>query len=577
MPRHAFVAFLAIGILLPIVIPALQIPIHAAEPVNSTIGEQRVLVIPVDFADNRTTVGTSTLESRMAFVDSYISTASYNETWVSYQVLPEWIKLNGTFGSFAYTLYGCPTLAAEAIKAVQPTVNFSSFRYVLIIHTGYNFDEMRSEYVGSNCASVDPGVFNLAIASLADHTTVWVHELLHSIGGYVPGHSGEVLRVQDLYDEALAYLPVNDNIYVNDWDIMSCGCGGMTAWTRMELGWIPNSEIQTVPVTGTTLENLSSLDSPGGGTKVLEIPIAERGLSLVNRSTMTALTYFIVEYRTPVGVDKNLTGGLPVVLVTMTNETKYFDWQSGPLVLNSSLNFKLGSIPSYPNQRLNLTVSVLDERGNSALVLVTSGSVTPFVNSAQRVDAALLTLEKEQALKPFMAFSLSILPAEKQANVALSALYSGNLSLANSESAKASQTTSQAESTLTLEYTLPFFAVEAVAVTIVVLYVVARRPPPKFERYYLVWKKGLLAAILALGPLIVGGAAILNAWGYADVSNGVFAASNSVLSAGWWELLEGTAFWVVFFGLAGRIVKGAERDVEEEPESEVQDSSNATS
>lgn len=576
MSRHVSVAVLATAMIFLVAIPAFQVPIHAAGPVNSTIGEQRVLLIPVDFSDNQTTVGISTLESRMAFVDSYIKAASYNQTWVSYQVLREWTRLNGTFQSFAYSLYGCPTLAVDTIKAVQRMVNFSAFRYVLIIHTGYNFDEMRPEYVGSTCASVDPAVMNLAIGSVADHTTAWVHELLHSIGGYVPGHSNEVIRVQDLYDEALVYLPVNDNIFVNDWDIMSCGCGGMTAWTRMELGWIPNSEIQSVPITGTILENLSSLDSPGGGTKVLTIPISERPLSLVNGSIIAAWTYFIVEYRTPVGIDKNLTGGGPVVLVTMINETKYYDLQSGLLVMNSSLDFKLGSIPSYPNPRLNLTVSVLDERGDNALVLVTSDNVTPFVDSAKRIDSALQSLAKAQALKPFMGFSLSISPVEEQTNLALSALDSGNLSLANSYATKASQMISQAESTLTLEYTLPLFAVEAAAVAIVVLYVVARRPPPKFERYYVLWNKGLLVAILAFCPLIIGGAAILNAVGYSDVSNGVSAASNSVLSAGWWELLEGSVFWVVFFVLAGRIVRGAERDVEEEPESEVQNSSNAT-
>ena len=568
MTHRITTAILAIGMILLITAPMLQIPVHAAEPVNSALGEQKILVIPADFTDNQTTVGAAALENRMAFVDSYIRTASYNQTWVSYQVLPEWTKLNGTFQSFAYSLYGCPTLAVDTIRAVQSMVNFSSFRYVLIIHTGYSFTEMRSEYVGSNCASVNPEVVNLAIASLSDQTTVWVHELLHSIGGYVPGHSTDVLRVQDLYDEALVYLPVNSNIYVNDWDIMSCGCGGMTAWTRMELGWIPASEIQTVPATGSTLENLSSLDSSDGGTKVLKIPISEGPLSLVNGSTITAWTYFIVEFRTPTGIDQNLTGGRPVVLVTMINETKYFDWQTGPLVANSSLYFQLGSVPSYPNTPLNLTISVLDEHGNNALVLVTNSNDAPFVESARSVDAALTALGKEQELKPFMGFQLSVSPAEEQATQALSALYRGNLSAANEHAAKASQMISQSVINLTWEYALPFFAIEAATVATVSLYVALRRPPLKFERYYVLWGKRILVAILVLGPLIVGGAAILNAQGFGDVSNGVSAAGNSVLSNGWWELLEGTVFWVVFFGLAGWIVRGAERDVEEEPASE---------
>lgn len=549
--------------------------VHAAAPVNDSTGEQRVLVIPVDFAGNQSTVGTSTLDTKMAFVDSYFRAASYNQTWISYQVLPRWTTLNGTFQNFAYYSYSCPTLAVDTIEAVQPLVNFSSFRYVLIIHTGYSFTRMRSEYIGSNCASVNPEVINLAIASLSDQTTTWVHELLHSLGGYIPGHSSDILRVQDLYDEALVYLPVNDNIYVNDWDIMSCGCGGMTAWTRMELGWIPSSEIQTTSTGGYVLANLSNLDSSTVGTKVLRVPISGRPLSLVNGSTIAAWTYFIIEFRTPTGIDKNLTQGRPVVLVTMINETKYFDWLSGPLVLNASLYFQLGSIPSYSNARLNLTVSVLDENGSHALVLVTHNNKAPFVVSAQEVDAVLQNLAKVKELNPFMGFALSITSAEDQANSALSALYQGNLSIANSDASKANQIISQSETSLIIAYSLPFFAIEAVAVAAVVLYIGLRRPPRNFSRYYVFWSRSLLVGILLLGSVLVGGAAILDAWGFGDISYGVTSASNLVLSTGWWDLLEGMVTWVMVFGFAGWIVRAAERDVEDEPGLEGQDSAEA--
>lgn len=564
------------ALLLLIVAPGPHDEVHAAVPVNSPTGEQHVLVIPVDFTDNQTAVATSSIESRMAFVDSYIRTASDNQTWVSYHVLPQWTELSGTFQSFAYSLYGCPTLAMDTIKAVQSIVNFSSFRYVLIIHSGYSFVKMRSEYVGSNCASVNPEAVNLAIASLADQTTTWVHELLHSIGGYIPGHSAEVLRVQDLYDESLAYLPVNDNIYVDGWDIMSSGTGGMTAWTRMELGWILSSEIQTAPATGYTLANLSTLDSPSVGTKVLRVPISGRPLPLVNGSITTAWSYFIIEFRTPVGIDMNLTQGRPVVLVTMINETKYFDWQSGPLVLNASLYFQLGSIPSYPNTRLNLTISVLDESGSNALVLVTHGSKTPFVESAQKIDAVLQSLERERELKPFMGFTLSISSAKEQANLALSALYEGNLTMANSDASKSSQIITQSETSLIVAYASPFFAIEAASVAAVALYIGLRRPPRNFSRYYVFWSRGLLVAIIVLGSILIGGAAILDAWGFGDVSYGVTAASNSILSTGWWGLLEGMVIWVTVFGLAAWIVRGAERDVEDETDSEAQDSAEAT-
>jgi len=542
--------------------------VHASVPTNNSTGEQRVLVIPVEFADNQTTVGTSAIESRMGFVDSYIRTASYNQTWVSYQVLPAWTKLNGTFQSFAYPpFYGCPNLAVDTIKAVQSIANLSSYRYVLIIHTGYSFNEMRSEYVGSNCASVNPAVVNLAIASLADQTTTWVHELLHSIGGYVPGHSTEVIRVQDLYEESLAYLPVNDNIYVDGWDIMSTGTGGMTAWTRMELGGIPRSEVQLVPTWGDVPVNLTSLDSPGGGTKVLMVPISEQPLSLVNGSTITAWSYYIVEFRTPTGIDKNLTQGRPVVLVTLANQTKYFEGQSGPLLFESSLYFQLGSTPSFSDSRLNLTISVLNLNSDGALVLLShEGAQVGYVKAAQNLDTVLQGLATGSRLAPFMGASLVLTSAQKDSSMALSALSRGDLTGATVMTESAANALGQAESNLALYYEVPFYAADAIALVVLLAFIAARRPPTGHTRYYALRGRKRLIAVLVGCPIIIGAAAVFQANGAANIGYAVANGSNTYLSDGWWTLLEGAVFWTLFVTAAFLCIRNGEFDIEDEVE-----------
>ena len=571
MSHDRAATLIAIGMLLLIAIPTMQVAVRAAEPVNNPLGEQRLLVIPVDFTDNQSAVGVSTIESRMAFVDSYIRTASYNQTSISYQVFPKWIQLNGTFASYAYTLGECPNLAREAIGAVEPSLNLSDYRYIMIIHSGYNFDEMRSEYIGSNCASVYPEVINLAIASIGDQTTTWVHELLHSLGGYTSGHYSQVLKVQDLYEERLVYLNVNDNIYVDSWDIMSSGTGGMTAWTRMELGWIPRSEIQTASMWNNVPVNLTSLDAPGAGTKALMIPISNQPLSLTNGSTIAAWSYYIVEFRTPVGIDKNLTTGRPVVLVTMINETKYFDSQSGPLLFEASLYFQLGSVPSFSDNRLNLTVSVLNQDHQSALVLLSrEGGQTGYVKAAEKLDGVLGSLATESRLAPFMGASLSLSAAQMDSNLALSALARGNASEADALMDSAAAALSQAESSLIWLYEAPFFIADAVALTVVIALVALRRPPVERTRYYALRGRVAMVAVLIGAPLIVAAAAIYQANGASDIGYAIVNGSNSYLSDGWWTLLEGTVFWVLFMVATLRLLRRTEFDIKEEAEEEEQ-------
>lgn len=571
MSHDKAAALIAVGMLLLIATPTIQAAVSAAEPVNNPFGEKRLLVIPVDFSDNQSAVGVSTIESRMAFVDSYIGTASYNQTSISYEVFPRWIQLNGTFASYTYTIGECPNLAREAIGAVEPSLNLSDYRYVMIIHSGYNFDEMRSEYIGSNCASVYPEVINLAIASVGDQATTWVHELLHSLGGYIPGHYSQVPRVQDLYEERLVYLNVNDNIYVDGWDIMSSGTGGMTAWTRMELGWIPKSEIQTASMWSNDPVNLTSLDAPGAGTKALMIPISSQPLSLTNGSSIAAWSYYIVEFRTPVGIDKNLTNGRPVVLVTMINETKYFDSQSGPLLLEASLYVQLGSVPSFSDNRLNLTVSVLNQGHQSALVLLSrEGGQTGYVKAVEKLDGVLGSLATEARLAPFMGASLSLAAAQRDSSLALSALARGNVSEAVVLTDSAAAAQSQAESSLTWLYEAPFFIADAVALTVVIALVVFRRPAAEHTRYYALRGRIAMAAVLISAPLAIAAAAIYQADGASNIGYAIVNGSNSYLSDGWWSLLEGTVFWVLFMVAAFRLLRRTEFDIKEETEEEEQ-------
>lgn len=171
--------------------------------------------------------------------------------------------------------------------------------------------------------------------------------MLHATGGYFQGIGTSVLRAPDLYDEQAVQAGANSSIYIGSWDIMSSSTGGMTAWTRMKMGWLGQDKVLTLTSWSDSIINITSLDVPAHSMQTIKIPIQAKIVTLSNGTKVDDSAYYLVEYRTPAGIDSALKH--PTVLITRANDTRYLERQSGPLILGGALTFSSSShkLPRY--------------------------------------------------------------------------------------------------------------------------------------------------------------------------------------------------------------------------------------
>jgi hypothetical protein len=81
---------------------------------------------------------------------------------------------------------------------------------------------------------------------------------------------------------------------------------GISAWTRLRLGWLAESRVRTVPPGRTEELLLSPLEDPAGEILAVRIPISDT-------------SEYLVENRQPLGYDRNLPGS--GVLIMRTDRT----------------------------------------------------------------------------------------------------------------------------------------------------------------------------------------------------------------------------------------------------------------
>lgn len=110
----------------------------------------------------------------MAAIDKYVREASLNQTRLDFTILPKWIQMNGTFGSFSYSgnLIGCSRLAQLAIGAASASFNLTGFGHILVVRTGYNLIRMRPEYLGLPCRALGPSFENVALIGTVKSSVV---------------------------------------------------------------------------------------------------------------------------------------------------------------------------------------------------------------------------------------------------------------------------------------------------------------------------------------------------------------------------------------------------------------------
>jgi hypothetical protein len=145
-----------------------------------------------------------------------------------------------------------------------------------------------------------------------------VHNMAHIIAGVKDGRR----VLPDMYDQDSASASaeksgplavgalVRSQMHMGAWDPMSCnqclqrpGIPGMSAWTKLRLGWIDESKVRTVNAGERVEVSLGPLTDATAKTLAVRLPV-------------TAQTYYLVENRQLVGHDTNLPASGVLIMLS---------------------------------------------------------------------------------------------------------------------------------------------------------------------------------------------------------------------------------------------------------------------
>jgi M6 family metalloprotease-like protein len=249
------------------------------------------------------------------------------------------------------------------------------------------------------------------------HQGFLAHDLAHAIGGVYDGRR----LVGDLYDFEAQSRPrrkfdiTDAPIYLGPWDIMSQHFitrnqppPGFSLYTKMRLGYVRPDQIRLVRPGKTVLVKLSALAA--NGDKVgIKIPLS-------------AQTYFLVENRQPLKVDRILPAS--GVMIYKVDESR--EEGSGQVRAQNAdpgaPNFSRAPFGTdgqariaWVVQQAGVAVVPILKQGQDYLVLVTD---TAQAEAAQRVAQKLMQLRGSPALQAKLPQVLQLLRAGRLAAAA---------------------------------------------------------------------------------------------------------------------------------------------------------------
>ena len=280
-------------------------------PLVAVNGPQRTIVITVRFTDQGNTTSLSQIQTLLSNLDNYYNEDSYGS--VSFQtsttpaVSSPWYTLPSLM-----TYYGADTvssdnqLVADSLQAAYNAgVDLSAYKFAIVVHAGN--DEAMSHLTSDIHSFTIPGyVFNPAplisykistsVVAESDPTGVYCHE------------SGHLLGLPDLYDLTGRIDPSNN--FLGYWEIMALGewnpnngnplqprpgtyPSHHSIWSKLQLGFVPNSKMITVQPGQSANITLENLESRTSGDQAVKIPIAA--------NPDGSLTYYLLEMRAKIG------------------------------------------------------------------------------------------------------------------------------------------------------------------------------------------------------------------------------------------------------------------------------------
>jgi uncharacterized repeat protein (TIGR01451 family) len=351
--------------------------VMSAPSYPNTVGEQRLLVVLVNFQDKQTQPFTADQVRNMVFgtVNNFYKEVSYQEAWLTGDIFG-WYTL--PLSSTTCDTLAIATYARQAVVDAggDPTAyNRHVFIFPAISSCGFS----GSATVGGNPSRANiNGSLSLRVIG---------HELGHNFGLY---HAHALDCGSQVIGDNCTTLDYGDTI-----DIMGQPTGQFHAYHKDELGWLDNGTsppVTTVQSSGTYW--IDPLESPGSNPKALRV------VKSVSPTT-GRITWYYIEFRRPIGSDSfissnnNLMNGVVIHqgvqgvgtgnwLLDMTPDTS--SWSDPALVVGRSYNDPNAGVTITPVSVSSTGASVNVSFGALSCVRV-NPSVAASPSQSQWVDA----------------------------------------------------------------------------------------------------------------------------------------------------------------------------------------------
>ena len=374
--------------LLPLATPSMPLPTIGYAPTFVPVsGVIRVLVIAVAFSDVNYTLSIAQVRKDwFGTVPAYYHEISYGKLTIQGEV-HGWYKLPYPEAHYGRDCKGINDpdcsgvnqswhIAEDAVSLAEKDVDFNNFDYFVFLHSGKGQEtsQMKDDvwsvtYLGAavKTNSTILTKFNV-VPELEDPPNVpngvWCVEFAHNLG------------VPDLYNTANG--PNNGKPILGTWELMDKGSWNgdppgslpahMTAWPKIQLGFITGSMLATVYSGGTSTFTVDPTEIASSNVHAIKIPIT---------SATNSSQYYLVEVRKQIGFDS----ALPVagVLITYVNESasvgKVHVVNSDPGVADlEDAAWKVHQ--TFTDSYHNLTITVTGTVANSYQIIVVK-SITP--------------------------------------------------------------------------------------------------------------------------------------------------------------------------------------------------------
>ncbi|MEM2680777.1 MAG: M6 family metalloprotease domain-containing protein [Candidatus Bathyarchaeia archaeon] len=374
-------------------------------------GALKLAVIAVEFSDYNHTKSINELKNEFNKLNSYFMEASFGKVWVETEIFG-WVKLNRTMVYYGRDGLkpddgnndGFPDtwiLIQDAIKAVDKQVNFSGYKYLMVLHAGNGQESSRNPndiwsityLLGITFRTNDNWSFSSAAiipeteAQGAVPLGVYIHEFSHLLG------------LPDLYVYGSQSRPVGN------WDVMDRGCWNgnppgsspahYTSWGKIKLKWIEESKILTIKLGSRVNVTLNPIEISTEGYQVLKIQISTS-------------RYYLVEVRAKIGFDAALPS--EGVLISLINdnagsgegivkiqdahpETSTLDdaaFQVGEIFFDSKNNFSIKILLKHENLSYTIMVGSSSPAPDIAIQELTINPYPPRVNETTIIKATVV-------------------------------------------------------------------------------------------------------------------------------------------------------------------------------------------